>query len=302
MSIRRSTRFFSLVFVLVVSAILLVAWPGPDGPPPIVSSEGFGKAPGGEKASGIDKIVQRAEAARERAEFEFLRLRDPKTGAIPASIQRREMEFARTLDRRQAASSKRADPIGYTRDWTSIGPYNVGGRTRALAVDRRSSSPGNTRILAGGVSGGVYLSDDMGASWTLTTGLDQFAGVSSLAQDPNDPEVWYAGAGEYLSGSAGGVHSAKFLGHGLYKSTDGGESWFVLEGSVQNTLATMPDSPFDFVWKVLVTQNGDLLVATRQGILASRDGGNTFELALSSVDENGAALSSDVIQASDGSV
>ena len=45
--------------------------------------------------------------------------------------------------------------------WVHRGPYNVGGRTRALSVDVLDENI----ILAGGASGGMFRSIDGGNSW-----------------------------------------------------------------------------------------------------------------------------------------
>ena len=73
---------------------------------------------------------------------------------------------------------------------------------------------------------GVYKTTDGGRTWRkLTRGLpnDGKTGASALAIDPTNPNVLYAGMWErirsphnFLSGGPNG---------GIYKSTDGGESW-----------------------------------------------------------------------------
>lgn len=75
----------------------------------------------------------------------------------------------------------------------SIGPENIGGRTRALAIDV-SDNTSNT-ILAGGVSGGMWRSTNGGTSWTRVTTLPQLASVTTLAQDTRSGKtnIWYYG-------------------------------------------------------------------------------------------------------------
>jgi photosystem II stability/assembly factor-like uncharacterized protein len=75
-----------------------------------------------------------------------------------------------------------------------------------LAVDPRDSE----HVLAGTYGSGIYLSSDGGQTWTpANTGLG--AGlVASLAIDPQDPNIVYAGMA--------------YQG-GVYKSTDGGQTW-----------------------------------------------------------------------------
>ena len=79
----------------------------------------------------------------ERVVWERIRLANPNTGEIPRNIRQKEMIFSKTLPKSKTLSKA---------NWVHRGPYNVGGRTRALAMDVLSE---NT-LLAGGASGGMY--------------------------------------------------------------------------------------------------------------------------------------------------
>ncbi len=50
-------------------------------------------------------------------------------------------------------------------EWRSRGPYNVGGRTRGLAIDVVNPNI----YIAGGVSGGIWRSEDDGDTWKKMT-------------------------------------------------------------------------------------------------------------------------------------
>src|SRR5262249_10541518 len=99
--------------------------------------------------------------------------------------------------------------------WTPLGPGNVGGRTRALVIDPRP--PGTT--YAGGRAGGVWKTTDGGASWRPVADLLANIAVNSLALDPKNPRVLYAGTGE------GFFNSDAVRGAGIFKTTDGGATW-----------------------------------------------------------------------------
>src|SRR5262245_36093709 len=58
----------------------------------------------------------------------------------------------------------RASTIALLDAWTPLGPGNIGGRTRAIRYHPLNPST----IYAAGVSGGVWRSDDSGASWRPT--------------------------------------------------------------------------------------------------------------------------------------
>lgn len=102
--------------------------------------------------------------------------------------------------------------------WVERGPNNVGGRTRMVLFDPNDSS--HKRVFAGGVSGGLWVNDDItdaNSSWTQV-GIDDNLSVTCMAIDPNNSQIMYLGTGElYVPQQA--------LGNGIWKSTDGGTTW-----------------------------------------------------------------------------
>jgi|GEM_PF-150388 len=204
-----------------------------------------------------------------RHEYELLILRDPATGKIPDNIRDRELDFAQGSNLMSSASGGRmmASP------WKARGPYNVGGRTRAMALDLDNENI----ILAGGVSGGMWRSTDGGATWRKTTGSNDLQSVTAVAQDPRPGfrNIWYYTTGERIGNSASGG-GAFFQGNGIYKSTDGGVSWTILPSTSSNTPQVF-DNPFDLIFNIVVNPlNGDVYAATFFGIYRSTNGGNTF--------------------------
>jgi hypothetical protein len=145
--------------------------------------------------------MDRSEKKIARSEYFFKLMRDPATNSIPENIRNRELDFARTLPSIEQVQSrmKAKDPtfqaVDY--DWEQAGPFDVGGRTRALAVDQRDPNI----VLAGGVSGGMWKSTDGGNSWQLQTPDLANLSVTSVAQDPNNPDTWYYTSGEVLGNS-----------------------------------------------------------------------------------------------------
>jgi len=94
---------------------------------------------------------------QERNEYFFRLLRDPSTNAIPYHIRERELKFAKRL----ALRNKLLKPASiHSLQWKEAGPVDVGGRTKATAVDVANSN----NIIVGSASGGIWKSTDNGNS------------------------------------------------------------------------------------------------------------------------------------------
>ncbi|MBX2820862.1 MAG: T9SS type A sorting domain-containing protein [Rhodothermaceae bacterium] len=251
----RALRVFAGLFVIALLGILYIRHQ--DAPPPLP------EAP--------------TNTPEARARWEFERTKDPVTGKMPPGIKSGELAFARELAKQSIASKTQA-----TLTWSQMGPDTLGGRTRALAID---VTDGNT-ILAGAVSGGIWKSTDGGASWSQTMTPTQLLSVTTIAQDTRtgQEDTWYAGTGEY-TGNSTSATGATFFGDGIYKSTDGGDSWTLLS-STSTGVPQSFDNLYDFVWRVATDpSNGsqeEVYAAAIWGIFRSVDGGSSWTQVLSS--------------------
>ncbi len=98
--------------------------------------------------------------------------------------------------------------------WRLIGPFR-GGRVIAVA-----GVPGNsTSFYFGSVGGGVWQTTDAGVVWKPIFDGQPMASIGALAVAPTDPKIIYAGTGE------SDIRSNLSSGDGVYKSTDGGQTW-----------------------------------------------------------------------------
>jgi photosystem II stability/assembly factor-like uncharacterized protein len=143
--------------------------------------------------------------------------------------------------------------------WTELGPGNIGGRTRALVIDSK-----DPRIFyAAGASGGVWKSTDSGGNWRWIA--DDFANLTvvSLAMDPADSRVLYAGTGE-------GIINSAPKGMGIYRTADGGETW--------QHLAATSTADFHYVNDLVISTKDPsrIYAATRTGVWRSLDAGATW--------------------------
>ncbi|HZG00067.1 MAG TPA: T9SS type A sorting domain-containing protein [Chitinophagales bacterium] len=218
-------------------------------------------------------LVKKRSAAMDdpdsRIGWETERTKDPATGFVPAGIRKAELAFAQKLPKAPK------DRNGFV----SRGPFNVGGRTRAFAMDINDPNI----LIGGSVSGGIYRSTDGGATWTETTVPIFYQGITCLSQDtrPGHTNVWYAGSGEAYGQSASGNGSnSYFLGNGVYKSTDGGVTWDTIPGTSSTTPQTF-DLQYELIWSVKTDpsrmDSSVVYCATYGGVYRSNDAGASWK-------------------------
>ena len=104
---------------------------------------------------------------------------------------------------------------GFVANWVQRGPFNIQGRITGLAVDPRDDDV----AYAGAADGGIFRTFNGGDTWTPVFDDQTTLSMGAVALDPSNPDVVYAGTGE--ANSSGD----SYMGNGLYRSTDQGDSW-----------------------------------------------------------------------------
>ena len=114
-------------------------------------------------------------------------------------------------------SNQRINSINNTQ-WFERGPYSVGGRTRAILFDPNDAT--GKRVFAGGVSGGLWVNNDItnaSSEWSPINDFWANLSVVCIAADPNNPQIMYVGTGE--------SSTQDNVGAGIWKTTNGGATW-----------------------------------------------------------------------------
>ncbi|RPI67550.1 MAG: glycosyl hydrolase, partial [Ignavibacteriae bacterium] len=117
---------------------------------------------------------------------------------------------------------------------------------------------------------GIFKSTDGGASWRKVLFRNDSTGGLTLKMDPTNPRIIYASLWQaYRNGwsmSSGGE------GSGLYKSTDGGETWKDLtknpgmpKGIIGKICVDVSPAQKNLVWAMIENANGGLFKSTNGG-------------------------------------
>ena len=161
--------------------------------------------------------------------------------------------------------------------WRCIGPFR-GGRTVAI-----TGAPGSPNVFyMAAVNGGVWRSSDYGQVWTPIFDSQPTGSVGAIAVAPSNPSVIYVGSGEGLQ------RPDLSVGDGIYRTTDGGETWRHLglrDGQQIAALLVDPSSPNRVFAAVLGHPYGP---NTERGVFRSLNGGESWERVLYRDENTGA--------------
>ena len=100
----------------------------------------------------------------------------------------------------------------------SIGPAFMSGRIADIAINPSNE---NEWYVAVG-SGGVWKTINAGTTWKPIADKMPFYSTGCITIDPNNNSTIWLGTGENVGGRHVGI------GHGIYHSTDGGDSFFFI--------------------------------------------------------------------------
>ncbi len=241
-----------------------------------------------------------AERLISEEEFWYHRLTYP-TGHYSPAWTRKAAEQDRAINRGVPAGRKGVvvNPgLGIeglnSSSFTALGPmpehmtgcsgcYDYGtteGRVNAIVTDPTTTTNGSIVAYMGSVGGGVWKTTNCctaNTTWTVTTDspLLSTTSIDTLALDPNDHNTIYAGTGDLNYGSF------SMGSQGIFKSTDGGNTWTVLGADVFGPEYIEPAGnypQYDSVGKVRVDPNNsnNIVAGTKKGLWFSYDQGVTW--------------------------
>jgi len=206
----------------------------------------------------IRRLVRRLQypdLPRQRAEFRLLQDQNEK-GEIPPDALRNALQQLRQSRKGLLKSTVAGLPVGTNIDpprlfplrggldragWTSLGPVNVGGRTRSIIL--HPSDP--SCFWLGSAGGGIWQTTDGGKHFSPVDDFMASLAVTSMVMHPTNPNVIFAGTGE-------GVNGAVPRGAGIFLTTDG-KHW--------NQIKATATTDFLYVNRLAISADGKVCFA-----------------------------------------
>lgn len=155
-------------------------------------------------------------------------------------------------------------------EFREIGPTRQGGRYVEFAVVEESPKV----IYAATASGGLWKTVNNGQSWSPIFDNENIISIGSVAVDQQDTSVVWVGTGEANNSRS------SYWGNGIYKSTDGGETWKNMGLPESGHIGRIRIDPTnsDIVY---VAALGHLYSDNEErGLYKTTDGGETWEKVL----------------------
>ena len=165
----------------------------------------------------------------------------------------------------------------FTLQWQQIGPQPVidgnippfSGEVTDIAIDPRGTT--DQWIYIATNDGGIWKTTDGGITWFPKTDRKPSNSMGAVALDPNNPSIVYAGTGNRFN-------NGFFKAIGVYRSTDGGETWTIPAGSslFSEKFVNGVFVQGKTINRIVVPKSGLLLVGTSGGLFKSLDRGEHY--------------------------
>ncbi len=217
----------------------------------------------------------------------FYRPRTDETGKFPKEHVNQQIEIE---EQKVVENNLRLEKVSGTSDlWTNIGPNaidmtssfipywgKVSGRVRGLDVHPTDPDI----VYIGAAAGGIWKTTNGGTTWSDKSGGLTRLTFGSIAIDPNSPDIIYAGTGEtrWL------FNNVTYEGNGLYKSTDGGNTWAHITNGfgIQTQFSDIEVNPgnSNILLASLASGNSNNAFPANEGIWRSNDAGVTWTRTL----------------------
>ena len=156
-------------------------------------------------------------------------------------------------------------------DARNIGSATMSGRIAAIAGQWQD---GKLILFVGAASGGVWKSTNGGTTFDPVFDKQPVQSIGAIAMDPGNPEVVWVGTGESW------MRNSVSAGDGVYKSTDGGQTWTNMGLPKSEHIAKILVNPKDPNTVYVCATGSAFADSPDRGLYKTADGGKSWSLIL----------------------
>ncbi len=160
---------------------------------------------------------------------------------------------------------------------SGLGARNIGSATmsgRIAAIDAHREANGKLTIFIGAASGGVWKSEDSGTEFRPVFDEQPVQSIGAITIDPSNPKNVWVGTGEPWT------RNSVSIGDGIYKSTDGGETWEKCGLPNSERIAKIVVDPKDSNTVYVAVPGALWSDSPDRGLYKTTDGGKTWKQIL----------------------
>jgi photosystem II stability/assembly factor-like uncharacterized protein len=174
--------------------------------------------------------------------------------------------------------------------WEAV-PTRMGGRMRGIMWDPNDGD-GN-KVWGCAVTGGLWYNNDISdedSPWQTVSDLWPNLVTNCITYDPNNPQIFYLGTGEYHTARVT-YRESSGVGVGIWKTEDGGETWELMPSTSDfkyiSDIAVRDEDGQSVIYAGVVSGMywGEQNSSPSEGLYRSTDGGETWTQVLPNVEE-----------------
>ena len=217
-------------------------------------------AAGGERRAAAEGVVpagQEARGGRARGERSASASGDEEEAPAPHP----------RLERFAAHRAMAEQPLLADHAWQFVGPTRMVGRCTDVVVHEAAPAT----VFLATAAGGVWKSTDDGQNWRAVFSDQATASIGDLAIAPSDPNTVWVGTGE------ANIFRSSMAGTGIYKSTDGGETFEHLGLTDTQHIARIVIHPKNADIVYVAAAGSEYTPNEERGVYKTIDGGKTWE-------------------------
>ncbi len=162
--------------------------------------------------------------------------------------------------------------------WQFVGPTNISGRITDVAVTTPRGE--SYTIYVAGASSGVWRTVNEGVTWECVFDEAPSMSIGDVTLDPSNQDTVWVGTGE------ANIFRSSMAGAGVYRSTDGGETWEHKGLAETHTIARIAVHPGDPNTVYVAASGNEWTANPERGVYRTRDGGESWDLVLSVGEES----------------